>query len=317
MHLRVTRFLVYHDHWGCPLDTRVERKLRSQPPWIQHTVIERGECTCHLAPSAIVMRRIIDLRVKYKLPREDDMEHLEYNCGLQPVTPIEEAWVHWVHTHGTHRLPVPGAPGGGDSLSPVLEIPEDSILQVRREIAVVLGRNNIPVPMAAEPLIQGVLSAAPVPTAPTPVDTPTPKDAQQGGQPVFGPLLVLPPPPPLPVMPPTAREVQAQKQNKAPRIQPAAAADPVAEATAQPMEVEGAAEPLGAEPVSTEEPMAHKDQAQKQNKAPLTHATATAEPMGAEPAGTAEPTGAGTAEPVGTVKPMGAVEPRARECPLQ
>ena len=43
--LRVTKFLRFHQEAQHPVDEFVQRKLRSQPPWIQHVVIERGVCT--------------------------------------------------------------------------------------------------------------------------------------------------------------------------------------------------------------------------------------------------------------------------------
>ena len=52
MDLRVTKFLRYHKEQKTPVDARVERKLRSQPPWIQHAVIERGECTSRVGATS-------------------------------------------------------------------------------------------------------------------------------------------------------------------------------------------------------------------------------------------------------------------------
>ena len=175
MHLRVTRFLVYHQRGRAPLDTRVENKLRSQPPWIQHAVIERGECTTRVGgmkSSAIVVSRIINLRMHYNLPRENDPpELMNFTRGiLEPMTPVEHEWVTWVRTHGTTRLPVPGSRPEAD-IQPVLEFPDNSIWQIRNEIAIVLARHNIPVPppppAAEEPTAP--TAAAPAAAAPVPV----------------------------------------------------------------------------------------------------------------------------------------------------
>ena len=190
MNLRVTKFLAYHRRHNAPLDARVERKLRSQPPWIQHAVIERGECTTRNGATnvcAIVVQRIIDLRRWYSLPREDDTGHpepehsrgppgnpvegwtqwmrnqdeargLEHSRGLEPGTPIEREWLGWVRTHPSLHLPVPAIPGGGGGggPAPVLQIPDgdlgrNTVWQIRNDVAVVLGRNNIPVPKHPQP----------------------------------------------------------------------------------------------------------------------------------------------------------------------
>ena len=68
----MAKFLTYHRQHNAPLDARVERKLRSQPPWVQHAVIERGECSEARGSGAVVIQRIVDLRRWYQLPREDE-----------------------------------------------------------------------------------------------------------------------------------------------------------------------------------------------------------------------------------------------------
>ena len=256
------KFLAHHRDQHSALDARSERKLRSQPPWIQHAVIERGECTQFANASAIVVRRITELREYYNLPIEHNHHEPDLR-ELQPVTPVEEDWVRWVHTHGTLSLPVPSILCDGGSPCSVLEIPDGvSIWQLRNQIAVVLARNGIPVPPAVAnrlppppprppgpPPPPGIAAAArPVPPTPGLAKPPpphTPPTAAKPAPPTMGPpppLMLMdlapppaaqgpPPAPEAPMMRPVARENQAQKHNKGPR--PAATAEPVA--TAEPM----------------------------------------------------------------------------------
>lgn len=110
--LRVHQFIQWHQSAfkdgrarGC-LDNHCQLLLLRQPQWLQHFVVERGPVVNHPVPSRCLASRVLELRMRFKLPPMQDLCHqfnlniqFEYEQAAAHPTGTTQSWLNYVDKH--------------------------------------------------------------------------------------------------------------------------------------------------------------------------------------------------------------------------